>query len=232
MPRKWKTDISGLIEEIANGLMKLESDNFNICKKMPYSDFSLRKVKQDFNLTIVEQNTFLTKIQPQQPSPFLAEFIKKYLPLALALNTEKARSEMLICPILLELKEISTSSISLFSGNDFTVDTSIGLSGVCDFLISLSSEQLFLEAPAVVVVEAKKEDLNGGLGQCVAEMIAAQRFNEDNNTSIPIIYGTVTTGDRWKFLKIENQTVTIGLMEYTLPPLEEILGILASFIRT
>ncbi len=197
---------------------------------MPYSDFSLRKVKQDFNLTIVETNTFLDKIQPQQPSSFLAEFIKKYLPLALALNTEKARSEMLICPILLEIKEIETN-ISLFSGNDFTVDASIGLSGVCDFLISLSSEQLFLEAPAIVIVEAKKEDLNGGLGQCVAEMIAAQRFNEQNNTSIPIIYGTVTTGDRWKFLKIENQTVTIGLMEYTLPPLEQILGILVSFIK-
>jgi hypothetical protein len=137
---------------------------------------------------------------------------------------------MLICPILLEIKEISTS-ISLFSGNDFTVDASIGLSGVCDFLISLSNEQLFVEAPAVVVVEAKKEDLNGGLGQCVAEMIAAQKFNEQNNTSIPIIYGTVTTGDRWKFLKIKNQTVTIGLMEYTLPPLEQILGILVSFIK-
>ncbi len=161
---------------------------------MPYSDFSLRKVKQDFNLTIVEKNTFLDNIQPQQPSTFLAAFIKKYLPLALALNTEKARSEMLICPILLEIKEIETN-ISLFSGNDFTVDASIGLSGVCDFLISLSSEQLFVEAPVVVVVEAKKEDLNGGLGQCVAEMIAAQRFNEQNNTSIPIIYGTVTTGD-------------------------------------
>ncbi|MEA5595005.1 hypothetical protein [Rivularia sp. UHCC 0363] len=198
---------------------------------MPYSDFSLRKVKQDFNLTIVEKNTFLNNIQPQQPSFFLADFINKYLPLALALNTEKARSEMLICPILLEIKEICTSSISLFSGNDFTVDASVGLSGVCDFLISLSSEQLFVEAPAVVVVEAKKEDLNGGLGQCVAEMIAAQRFNEQNNTSIPIIYGTVTTGDRWKFLKIENQTVTIGLMEYTLPPLEQILGILTSFIK-
>ena len=197
---------------------------------MPYSDFTLRKVKQDFNLTIIEQNTFLDNIQPQQPSVFLAEFIKKYLPLALALNTEKARSEMLICPILLEIKEIATS-ISLFSGNDFTVDASIGLSGVCDFLISLSSEQLFVEAPAVVVVEAKKEDLNGGLGQCVAEMIAAQRFNENNNNPIPIIYGTVTTGDRWKFLKIENQTVTIGLIEYTLPPLEQILGILVSFIK-
>ncbi len=197
---------------------------------MPYSDFTLRRVKQDFNLTIVEQPTFLPPIQPQSPSPFLSAFLEKYLPLALALNTEKARSEMLICPILLEVKDILGSQVSLFSGNDFTVDPSVGLSGVCDFLISRSSEQLFVEAPAVVIVEAKREDLNGGLGQCVAEMIAAQRFNEQNQQSVPIIYGTITTGDRWKFLKLEGQIVTIGLLEYTLPTVDQILGILVSLV--
>jgi hypothetical protein len=197
---------------------------------MPYSDFTLRRVRQDFNLTIVERPTFLSPTEPIQPSPFLAAFLDKYLPLALALNTEKARSEMLICPILLEVKDIFKQEISLFSGNDFTVDPSVGLNGVCDFLISRSSEQLFIEAPAVIVVEAKREDLNGGLGQCVAEMIAVQRFKEQNNKSIPIIYGTVTTGDRWKFLKLEGQIVNIGLLEYTIPPVEKILGILVSFI--
>ncbi|KAB8315167.1 hypothetical protein SD81_034950 [Tolypothrix campylonemoides VB511288] len=197
---------------------------------MPYSDFTLRRIKQDFNLTIVEQATFLPPIQPQPPSAFLSTFLDKHLPLALALNTEKARSEMLICPILLEIKDIFQQQISLFSGNDFTVDPSVGLSGLCDFLISRSSEQLFIEAPAVVVVEAKREDLNAGLGQCVAEMIAAQRFNEKNNSSVPIIYGTVTTGDRWKFLKLKGQTVTIGLLEYTVPPVEQILGILVSLV--
>jgi hypothetical protein len=197
---------------------------------MSYSDFTLRRVKQDFNLTIVEETTFLTSIESQQPSFFLAAFLEKYLPLALALNTEKARSEMLICPILLELKDIFPQKISLFSGNDFTVDQSVGLNGVCDFLISRSPEQLFIDAPAVVVVEAKKEDLNGGLGQCVAQMIAAQRFNEQNNQSIPTIFGTVTTGDRWKFLKLESNTVTIGLLEYNLPPVEQVLGILVSFV--
>ncbi|MDJ0798664.1 MAG: hypothetical protein QNJ51_17900 [Calothrix sp. MO_167.B12] len=181
---------------------------------MSYSDFTLRRVKQDFNLTIVEKNTFITSIEPQQPSPFLANFLDKYLPLALALNTEKARSEMLICPILLEIKDIFQQQISLFSGNDFTVEQSLGLNGVCDFLISLSPEQLFIDAPAVVVVEAKKEDLNAGLGQCISEMIAAQRFNEQNNQSVPTIFGAVTTGDRWKFLKLESNTVTIGLLEF------------------
>ncbi|BAY20354.1 hypothetical protein NIES2100_00950 [Calothrix sp. NIES-2100] len=198
---------------------------------MPYSEFTLRRVKQDFNLTILEQPTFLNNPQSIEPSAFLASFLEKYLPLALALNTEKARSEMLICPILLEVKEILQQKISLFSGNDFTIDPVLGLSGVCDFLISLSPEQLFIEAPAVVVVEAKREDLNSGLGQCVAEMIAVQRFNEQNHQTLAVIYGTVTTGDRWKFLKLEGQTVTIGLLEYTIPPVDKILGILVSFVR-
>jgi len=197
---------------------------------MAYSDFSLRKAKLEFNLTIIEQTTFLPDIQPQQPSAYLTLSLDKHLPLALAVNTEKARSEMLICPILLEVKDICSKEISLFSGNEFTVDPSVGLNGVCDFLISRSSEQLFIEAPAVVIVEAKREELNGGLGQCVASMVAAQRFNEQNSSSVKAIYGTVTTGDRWKFLQLEAQTVTIGLSEYTIPPVDQILGILVSWI--
>lgn len=197
---------------------------------MPYSEFTLKKVKKDFNLNILELPTFLDFIEPIQPSPALTQFLEKNLTLALALNTEKARSEMIICPILLELKDIFQQQISLFSGNDFTVEPSLGLNGTCDFLISRSPEQLFIEAPAVIVVEAKKEDLNGGLGQCVAEMIGAQRFNEKNGNSVNPLYGCVTTGNLWKFIKLEGQTITIGLREYSLPPIEDILGILVSFI--
>jgi hypothetical protein len=196
---------------------------------MPYSDFTLRRVKQDFDLTIREEANFLDGYEPISPSPFLASFLKKNLPLALSLNTEKARSEMLICPILLEVKDILNQQISLFSGSDFTVDPSLGLNGVCGFLFSLSSEQLFIEAPAVVVVEAKREDLNAGLGQCLAEAIAVQIFNQQNNRAIATIDGAVTTGDRWKFLKLVDKTATIGLLKYNIPPVEQILGILVSF---
>ncbi len=201
---------------------------------MAYSDFTLKKVKQDFGLIIQEQPSFLPAIQPIAPSPTLAQFLDKYLPLALAINTEKARSELLICPILLEVKEIANQHLhqplSLFSGTDFTVDPSLGLNGVCDFLVSRSPEQLFIEAPALVVVEAKREDLNAGLGQCIAAMIAVQRFNEQNQKNIPLIYGAVTTGDRWKFLQLEQQTVAIALQEYPIPPVDKVLGILVHFI--
>ncbi|MBD2492701.1 hypothetical protein [Aulosira sp. FACHB-615] len=197
---------------------------------MSYSDFTLKKVKTEFNLTIVERPTFIGEVEPIAPSEFLSIFLEKHLPLALAVNTEKARSEWLISPVLLEIKDTLSNEISLFSGTDFTVDSSVGLNGVCDFLISKSTEQLFIEAPAVVIVEAKREDLNAGLGQCIASMIAAQKFNQQNQTPIPTIYGTVTTGDRWKFLKLEDTIVTIGLLEYNIPPVNQLLGMLTSFV--
>lgn len=144
---------------------------------MAYSDFTLRRVSQDFQLTLM-QGTFLSNYEPITPSPYLAQFLEKSLPLAIALGTEKARSEMIICPILIEVREILQQRISLFSGIDFTVDPSLGLNGICDFLISHSPEQILIEAPVAVIVEAKKDDLHAGLGQCIAEMVAAQKFNQ------------------------------------------------------
>jgi hypothetical protein len=196
---------------------------------MAYSDFSLRKVSQDFKLTLT-QGTFLSEYQPITPSTYLAQYLDKSLPLAIALGTEKARSEMIICPILIEVREILQREISLFSGIDFTVDQSLGLNGICDFVISRSPEQILISAPVAVIVEAKKDDLNAGLGQCIAEMVAAQRFNQQQDHPIFNIYGAVTTGSLWRFLKLEAQNVTIDLIEYAVPPVDRILGILVSMI--
>jgi hypothetical protein len=106
------------------------------------------------------------------------------------------------------------------------VDASVGLNGICDFLISRSVEQLEIEAPAIVLVEAKRDSLNSGIGQCMAEMIAAQRFNQANNVDLPTIYGATTSGTAWRFLKLEAQTVTIDLTDYALSPIERLLGML------
>lgn len=196
-----------------------------------YSEFTLRKVKQTFDLTIEEGIRFLPQIDPIPASPTLASFLEESLPLAIATGSEKARSELIISPVLLEVRKILQRQISLFSGADFTVDPSIGLSGTCDFLISRSPEQLDIEAPAVVIVEAKKADLNVGIGQCVAEMVAAQKFNEINNRPTTIIYGCISSGTAWRFLKLEEKTVTIDLADYPLPPVESILGMLVWMVR-
>lgn len=199
---------------------------------MSYREFSLRKVKQDFNLTLLEGGRFLPSIEPITPSPLLAEFLKESIQLAIAMGSEKARSELIISPILFEVRKILNRKISFFSGEEFNVEPELGLAGFCDFLISLSQEQLFIEAPAVVIVEAKKENIKGGLGQCIAEMIAAQRFNSKNDKPIATVYGSVTSGNLWSFLKLEDSTVTIDLSEYLIPPVDQILGILVWMVRS
>jgi hypothetical protein len=198
---------------------------------MPYSQFTIERVKQDFHLHTVEGVRFFpASIEPVQPSPRLQAILED-LPWAIAVDTEKARSEVIINPVLLEVRRIFNSSISVFSGEEFNVDASIGLNGVCDFLISRSPEQLTLEAPAIVIVEAKKSDLKSGLGQCIAEMVAAQKFNEAKGQSITAVYGTVSSGTQWRFLKLEGQTVTIDLTDYPLPPIETILSFLVWMVK-
>ncbi len=198
---------------------------------MAYSDFTLVKAVKTFDLTLSEKVDVFTDVPEFNGGEFLQEILRYNLPLSLAINTEKSRSEMIIAPILIELKKRLSQPISLFSGVDFTVDSTQGLNGTCDFLISRSPEQLFINAPVITIVEAKKEDINGGLGQCVAEMLAARLFNEREGNQINKIYGAVTTGDRWKFLKLEEQTVEIDLGEYLLNNVNKILGILANDIN-
>jgi hypothetical protein len=194
---------------------------------LAYSDFTLRRVKEEFELVLVEGVRFLPEIPSVElTTPYLRDVLQESVPLAIAMGSEKARSELLISPVLFELRRILDRKISFFSGEDFTVDSECGLSGVCDFLLSRSSEQLMIEAPAVVIIEAKKDNIKGGFGQCIAEMIAAQRFNERAHTPVNTIYGAVTTGNIWTFIKLEGKTVTIDLTDYLLTPVERLLGIL------
>lgn len=198
---------------------------------MAYSDFSLNKFKKDFNIHIDEELDLFATIAPVQISEKLTTILEETTELALAINTEKARSEMLITPILLEVRRQANYQISLFSGSDFNVDAEKGLNGYCDFVISRSKEQLTINAPVMIIVEAKNENIKGGLGQCMAAMLAAQIFNEQEKNEIKTIYGAVTTGDIWKFLKLEGANLFVDLNNYYIKELNKILGILYQGIQ-
>ena len=198
---------------------------------MAYSDFSLAKVSKTFELKILDAVNMFSAIPELESSNFLVETLLYTVPLAISSNTEKARSEMIIAPILIELRKQLNSQISFFSGIDFTIDPEKGLNGNCDFLISRSPELLILTAPVIIIVEAKKENINGGLGQCVAEMLGARIFNEREGNDIPAIFGAVTSGTNWRFLKLKEQVIEIDLTEYYLRDVNKILGILANSIR-
>ena len=164
---------------------------------MPYSQFtSIGKAKEAFGLKALEGGRFLPPTEPIVPSAALTAYLEESLPLV-ALASEKARSEGIIYPILLEVRRLLNRQISLFSGEDFTVDETVGLNGICDFLLSRSPEVLEIEAPAIVIVEAKKADLRTGFGQCIAEMVAGQRLNAAKNCPISTIYGSVSSGTQW-----------------------------------
>jgi hypothetical protein len=198
---------------------------------MPYSDFTVRKVKQAFNITTIEDSSIFPALEPIVPSQTLVDILLETLPLAVASPSEKAKSELLISPILVEVRRYLKRQVSLFSGQDFTVDASLGLSGVCDFLLSQSAEQLEIEAPVVVMVEAKKADLNTGMGQCMAEMVAAQRFNQAAEQPVETVYGCVSSGILWRFLKLEQQQMTIDLKDYGLDPIGNLLAKLVWMLR-
>ena len=132
--------------------------------------------------------------------------------------------------MLLEARRQVQRRVSLFSGVEFTVDQSRGLNGVCDFLFSLSPEQLTIEVPVVTVVEAKNDSLKSGLGQCMAEMVAACLFNQQRGRELPRVYGVVTTGSLWKFLQLEGAVVSLDLREYPISELGRVVGILVRML--
>jgi len=199
---------------------------------MSYSQFSIETIKTTFGITVFESFGIFADIPELDYSDFLAQSLREYVPLALAISTEKARSEFIVAPILFELRKQFHNQISLFSGREFNVEIPKGLNGFCDFLISQSSEQLVIEAPVIAIVEAKNDNIQSGLGQCMAEMIAAQLFNDRQENQVKTIYGVITTGTNWKFMKLEGQVISIDLNEYFLNNVGKLLGILRNCIES
>lgn len=198
---------------------------------MAYSDFKIESLVKQFALEIREVPNYFGNAPAVEPSELLTLTLERSLNLAVSINTEKARSALIIAPILLEVKQRLQDQVSLFSGVDFTVESDRGLNGGCDFLLSRSPEQLFVKAPVVTVVEAKNENLKSGFGQCMAEMVAAQVFNGREETGVVVIYGVVTIGTLWRFMRLEGQEVVLDRTEYFIKDLPQILGILISMLN-
>ncbi len=197
---------------------------------MSYSNFTLSAARTAFQLEEEDIAGLFSNIDPVTPSELLTSVLALKVPLATAIATEKAKSELIVADVLVELREQLDHRISLFSGIDFNVDEELGLTGVCDFVISLSPIQFDLQAPIIVLVEAKNDNLEIGLGQCVAEMVAAQHFNSDQGNDIPRVYGATTSGTEWRFLKLEGKKLKIDMLPYQISDCDKVLGILASMV--
>lgn len=199
---------------------------------MSYGKFTFETVRKRFHLNFTREQSLFVDAVPVVASDLLKQTLVEYVPLALAIHTEKARAEMMVAPILIEARRQLKHQVSLFSGTDFDVDKSQGLQGVCDFLICLSSDQLTLNAPLICVVQARDDNIKKSLPQCIATMIAAKQFNQKRGIHFDEIFGLVTTGSQWQFLKLTGQHVEFDLSEYYIKQTDKLLGILVSILET
>jgi|ERR671933_2353596 hypothetical protein len=199
---------------------------------MSYEEFTLEQINSDFGLAIEENVSLFANVEGVQLDEFFLRYLQNNIPLAVAIATEKAKSEMIIAPILIEMRRILNNKISLFSGVKFNVDNTRGLNGFCDFLVSRSRQQSFIKSPVIAIVEAKNENLKSGYAQCMAEMVAARIFNERGGKETENIFGAVTNGNQWKFLKLEKEVIYMDLDDYYIINPEKIIGILISMVKS
>jgi hypothetical protein len=199
---------------------------------MAYEDFTVHDLTQRLGLRYVEVPELFRDAAPVAPGGVLVEVLRDNTPVALAFSTEKARSEFLIAPILMEARRLRHGAVSLFSGAELNVDASRGLNGFCDFVLSGSATQTELDAPLITIVEAKNENIRAGVPQCAAQMFAAQLFNERRGQGGKVVYGAVTTGDIWRFLRMKGDLVEVDLAWYYLDAVERILGVLVHMLAS
>ena len=181
----------------------------SICEPaMGYGDYTLDYFLSQFDLSIVQSPLF-EHLQPVEPSEWLRDTLRKGR--AIAFFSEKSRSEFIVAPVLLSCQEMANDQCCVYSGVRLDVDAEKGLKGECDFIIAKSPPTPALQAPLLIVVEAKKNDIEEGLGQCAAQMIAARFFNERHKIELDQIYGCVTTGESWQFLRLRQRELLVQL---------------------
>jgi hypothetical protein len=195
---------------------------------MSYSAFKFSDLRQKFGIQ-EERGILFETIKPVQPT----DWLKKTLNInsRMPMLSEKSKSELIVSPILVDIWEQNKECFTIFSGVSLDVDTDKGLNGECDFIFCSEPRKVFmLTSPIFTIVEAKNDIIAGGIPQCIAQMLGAKIFNEKEGKPISCIYGCVTTGKDWQFLKLTNNIVTIHEEEHYLTKLEELLGFLQCII--
>jgi hypothetical protein len=194
---------------------------------MAFSDFTLEDVGRTLGISTQEAELFPSPRVVAVPAWLRATLDKRT---QLALISEKSRSEFIVVPILLASRELSPIPLAIFSGQRLDVDSSLGLVGECDFILAATAPIPPLRAPIATIVEAKKNDIESGLGQCVSQMVAARMFNEASGRVNSSVFGCVTTGEVWQFLQLVEAKAVIDRQRYYLDNVEGILAAIQEII--
>lgn len=189
---------------------------------MAYSDYtSLQKLQHELGIRHQKADLF-TQAAPVAPSKKLQEDLDEAHNYSLV--TEKAKSEFLIVPVLKEVRRTYPNQVAVFSGINLDLPAE-GLNGFCDFILSHEPNTIELTAPVFCLVEAKNRTLEEGFAQCGAEMYAAILFNRESQIPLEVMYGCVTNGYDWNFMRLENKQLQIDGTRFFLNEIAKILGV-------
>lgn len=198
---------------------------------MEFKDFTLLDLKQHFHLQNRSVRLFQGEnIPPLAPSERLTDQLTEAE--ELPLKSEKARSEVIIAPILMELRRATNKFFIIYSGDMLIVDREKGLSeNVTTFCRRIPDPIPSTYLPILTVVEAKRQDTEIGIDQCAAQLYGAYPFNQKSGLEIPRLYGCVTTADAWKFICLEGDTYLVDQNTYYLSEIEDVLGIFQHIMK-
>jgi hypothetical protein len=197
---------------------------------MAFSDFTYPGVLQELGLTLAPSVELFPNVQPLAPRPALVAALPLAVELRAAAHTETSRMIWMVGPVLADMWSRYNRTVCLIAGAEFPADPAAKLNGWCDFLLCRAPHQSVIFAPVLLVFEAKRDSIPDGLGQCIAGMVGALRFNERSHQQIDPIYGCVTTGSLWKFLRLSGTTLTMDPEEYPIQDVGRLLGILTSIV--
>ncbi len=194
---------------------------------MAFTDFkSADEVQKAYQVRYVEKD-FITFTPKNLPEYFVREFEFDRENFDI-FGSEASRCEAVIYPILREACKGFIDNYSLWSHKSITADAI--LTGTPDYVVAKRSPlgKNVLEFPLVVIAEAKQNDFGRGWGQCLAEMIAAQRLNGNEQLEV---YGIVTDGEVWQFGKLIESVFTKNITRVSIDRLEEVYGAVVSLIE-
>ena len=192
---------------------------------MAYTKITLKELETNFGIINKKQRLF-QNITPVPASKRLQEALEEVQDLNVW--SEKARGEMFVLPMLLEIRRNNNKFFTIHSGDVLIADVKRKLTGECDFMLAYDTGEIGINCPILQITEAKRNDIELGISQCAAQLVGASVFNENNGKPLPVIYGCVTNGYEWLFMKLENKQIIADTHSYTVK--EEVLGIFQSII--
>lgn len=196
---------------------------------MGFTDFkSIAQVQETFDIKYSEADYIQYTADIEPSSAFLEEFTfsREHIDV---FASETSRCENVIYPILRDVYKRYVDCFSLWSHKSIAYDAQ--LSGTPDYLISTKSAlgKTVLGTPIIVVVEAKRNDFVEGWGQCLAELVAIQKINDDD---MKPIYGVVTDGELWQFGRLAKNLFTRHKTALSIGELERVFGAIAYLLQT